>query len=134
MKIKIEDLYKVSLVVSELSRIPVNAGLGWDIADMLDAIEDKVKNYEKIKSEAIEKYCKKDENGKGVYTKVMTQYGEANQPTFENEDDKDKLELELFELNTKEVEIVFNKLNREDLDKLTITSESRRILKKFELV
>jgi len=134
MKIKIEDLHTIALAVTELSRISVSASLGWDIVDMLDNIEDKVKNYENIKNGTIEKYCKKDENGKGIYTKVMTQYGERNKPVIDNDNDSQQLDLELFELNTKEIEISLTKLNKIDLDKLIITSENRRVLKKFDLL
>ena len=113
MKLKVSDLYDLSLGLADLSEKELSISLSFKIQRASKAVSDELIASDKVRKKIIEKYKEKDlENGQ-VQIK------------------KDKLiefNKEMQELMKQEVEVSIDKIDIEDLEKADINIKPKTLM------
>lgn len=123
INVKIADLLNSTEVLQKLSQKDFKAKLAWQIARLLRASEEEIKNFNETRMNLITKYGEKDESGElktdenGNCKIVPEQIA-----TFSTE---------LDDLLQTEVEINANKIDIEQLENLDFTPSEMAILEPF---
>lgn len=123
IKIKMSDLLNATETLQKLSQKELKARLALQISRLLKEGEREIQNFNEVRTNLINKYGEKDENGELV--------------TDENKNCKilnDQIEIfskELNELVDMEIEINANKIKIADLENMDFTPADMAVLEPF---
>lgn len=123
IKIKMSDLLNATETLQKLSQKELKARLALQISRLLKEGEREIQNFNEVRTNLINKYGEKDENGELV--------------TDEDKNCKilnDQIEIfskELNELVGMEIEINANKINIADLENMDFTPADMAVLEPF---
>lgn len=91
---------------------------------LINQLDPEIQRFDKVRIDLLKKYSKKDENSK----MCTSEDGEA---VFENDNDKQAFEKELYDVVDVDIDSVFDKVTIELTDKITITAHEIKKLSCF---